>query len=49
MDRIFMALKECKTQINGKHLEYINKKLAPYGGTDGRLFASDVSANFKVT
>jgi len=30
-----------------QNTEYI-KKLAPYG-TDGRVFPTDVSANFKVT
>jgi len=28
-------------------IKYDNNKLAPYG-TDGRLFRTDVSANFKV-
>jgi len=36
------------TYKNSKKNETNNTKLAPYG-IDGRLFTTDVSANFKVT
>ena len=34
--------------LNKTKISYFHDKLAPYE-TDSRLFASDISANFKVT
>ena len=36
------------TNVTSLSLRQVNKKIAPYG-TDGRLFTTDVSAEFKVT